>query len=108
PESLGSFPQATPGPIAPGQQRTVTLERPVSALLGSIARTGVYPIQVTLRDSRGEEAVSTAMPYFTSLATNPLNVTWIVPISAPTVRPVDGAYAQASIEALGIAELTQQ
>ncbi|HEV2686063.1 MAG TPA: DUF6049 family protein, partial [Actinomycetota bacterium] len=107
-ESLGSLSQTIPGPIAPGQQRTVTLQRPVSALLGSIARTGVYPIQISLHDSRGEETASTAMPYFTSPATNPLNVTWIVPISAPTVRPVDGAYSQGSIDSLGIAELTQQ
>ena len=107
-EFIGSFSKTIPGPISPGQQRTVTLEQPVSALVGSIARTGVYPIQVTLRDSRGEETASTAMPYFTSPATNPLNVTWIVPISAPTARPADGAYSQASIDALGIAELTQQ
>ena len=107
-ESLGSFSQTIPGPIAPGQQRAVTLERPVSALLGSIARTGVYPIQISLRDSHGEETASTAMPYFTSPATNALNVTWIVPISAPTVRPVDGVYSQASIDSLDIAELTQQ
>lgn len=107
-EVLGSFSQAISGSIAPGQQKTVTLERPVSTLLGSIARTGVYPIQITLRDSHGEETASTAIPYFTSPATNPLNVTWIVPISAPTVRPVDGAYAQTAIDGLGIAELTQQ
>jgi hypothetical protein len=107
-EFLGSFSKTIAGPIAPGEQRTVTLERPAAALLGSIARTGVYPIQITLRDSRGEETASTAMPYFTSPATNPLNVTWIVPISAPTVRPIDGAYSQAGIDSLGIAELTQQ
>src|SRR5438874_879040 len=107
-EALGSFSQAIPGPIAPGQQRTVTLEQPVAALLGSIARAGVYPIQITLRDSHGEETASTAMPYFASPATNPLNVTWIVPISAPTVRPVDGVYTQTAIDNLGMAELTQQ
>jgi uncharacterized protein DUF6049 len=107
-EALGSFSQSIPGSIGPGQQRTVTLEQPATALIGSIARTGVYPIQVTLRDSHGEETASTAMPYFASQATNPLNVTWIVPVSAPTVRPIDGAYTQAAIDSLGIAELTQQ
>ena len=107
-EAIGSFAQAIPGSIAPGQQQTITLERPVSALLGSIARTGVYPIQLTLRDSHGEETASTAMPYFASAATNPLNVTWIVPISAPTIRPVDGAYSQAAIDSLDMSELTQQ
>ncbi|TMK78832.1 MAG: hypothetical protein E6G46_10740, partial [Actinobacteria bacterium] len=104
-EALGSFSQSIPGTIAPGQQRTVTLEQPVAALLGSIARAGVYPIQITLRDSHGEETASTAMPYFASPATNPLNVTWIVPISAPTVRPVDGVYTQTAIDSLGMAEL---
>ena len=34
--------------------------QPVAALLGSIARAGVYPIQITLRDSHGEETASTA------------------------------------------------
>ena len=48
------------------------------------------------------------MPYFASPATNPLNVTWIVPISAPTVRPLDGVYTQTAIDSLGMAELTQQ
>jgi hypothetical protein len=107
-ESLGLFSQTIPGSIGPGQQRTITLERPATALIGSIARTGVYPIQVTLHDSRGEETASTAMPYFSSQATNPLNVTWVVPISAPTVRPIDGEYTQAAIDSLGISELTQQ
>ena len=107
-ESLGSFSQAVPGPIGPGQQRTITLERPATALIGSIARPGVYPIQVTLFDARGAETVSTAVPYFSSPALNPLNVTWVVPISAPTVRPADGEYTQSAIDSLGIAELTQQ
>ena len=43
-EALGSFSELIPGSIAPGQQRTVTLQRPATALIGSIARTGVYPI----------------------------------------------------------------
>ena len=107
-EALGSLPQPVAGSIAPGQQRTVTLTRPGTALIGSIAHTGVYPIQVTLRDSRGEETASTAMPYFASAATNPLNVTWVVPISAPTVRPIDGTYSQPAIDSLGMSELTQQ
>ena len=107
-ESLGSFSQAIPGSIGPGQQRTITLERPATALIGSIARTGVYPIQVSLLDSRGAETASTAVPYFSSPATNPLNVTWVVPLSAATVRPNGGAYTQAAIDSLDIAELTQQ
>lgn len=107
-ESLGFFQQNVPGPIGPGQQRTITLERPATALIGSIARTGVYPIQISLLDARGTETVSTAMPYFASPALNPLNVTWVLPISAPTVRPVDNGFSQAAIDSLGIAELTQQ
>jgi hypothetical protein len=107
-EAIGSFSQAIAGTIAPGEQRTITLEKPISALLGSIARTGVYPVQITLRDSHGQETASAAIPYFAAQPNDPLNVTWIVPIAAPTVRPVDGAYSQSAIDSLGMAELMQQ
>jgi hypothetical protein len=107
-ETLGNFTEPLDGVVSPGEQRTLTIERPVAALIGSIARTGVYPIQISVVHSRGEETVSTAIPYFGSPPLNPLNVTWVLPISAPTIRPVDGAYSQEQIDALGIAEVTQQ
>ncbi|MGZ4120092.1 MAG: DUF6049 family protein [Actinomycetota bacterium] len=107
-QSLGSFGQAIDGTIPAGQQRTITIQQPASVLLGSIARTGVYPVQISLRHSRGTETISTAMPYMPAQPLDPLNVTWVLPISAPTVRKVNGAYTQAAIDSLGIAELTQQ
>lgn len=106
--SLGSVSQSINGTIAPGQQRTVSIEQPGSQLLGSIARAGVYPVQISLRHSRGTETISTAMPYMPTQPLNPLNITWVLPIAAPTVRKVDGAYTQTAIDSLGMPELTQQ
>jgi hypothetical protein len=107
-ETLGSLQEPVDGTIAPGEATTVKIERPIAELIGSIARRGVYPIQVSVEHSRGTATLSTAVPYFPPGDIEPLNITWILPISAPTVRPSGGGYTETEIATLDIARLTQQ
>jgi hypothetical protein len=108
-ESIGSLVERLDEPVAPGEQRTVTVERPVADLLGSIAGRGVYPIQVSVEHSRGTAVAYTAIPFFPPGSNvEPLNITWILPVTAPTIRPTGGVYTQAAIDSLDMAQLMQQ
>jgi hypothetical protein len=107
-ESLGSLVKRLDAPVAPGEQRTVTIEKPIAELLGSIAGRGVYPIQVSVEHSRGTSIAYTAVPFFPPGDVEPLNITWILPVMAPTVRALAGVYTQAAIDSLDMAQLAQQ
>ncbi|HVL34006.1 MAG TPA: DUF6049 family protein, partial [Actinomycetota bacterium] len=95
------------GSIAPGEQRTVTLQRTAQSF-GAFSRTGVYPIGVTLRHSGIERTLYTALPYFASPPQAPINVTWVLPVSRPPATSADGVYEQEAVTALRLSELAQQ
>lgn len=100
--------QEIAGELAPGEQRTVTVERDVRALSPSIGRTGVYPIELAVRHARDEVRLLTAVPFVASAPQARLNVTWILPVQRPIVTRPDGVYDPAGLETLGMEELTQQ
>lgn len=105
-ELIAATTEAVPDPIGPGEQRTVTIERPMSSL--SVFRTGVYPVEISVSHAGGTTALRSAIPYVGTPPRAPLNVSVVLTVAGPTARGPDGAYDPEAIGALRLDETAQQ
>jgi len=103
-----SIPQRIQDTIAPGEQRTIRITKTVAEISPTLARTGVYPVQIAMRHSTGSASAWTAVPALGSAPSSRLNLTWIMPLTAATVTRPDGVYEASVVDALGTHALAQQ
>jgi hypothetical protein len=96
------------GPVVPGDQRQVSLHATAAQMSGILARTGVYPVEITVTHSAGESSVFTALPFLGEAPEAQLNVTWILPVARPTVTSADRVYPLDAMRALSLDVLQQQ
>lgn len=105
---LGTASKRLEAVVAPGEQRAIAIQKDAREISTTLARTGVYPVRITLQHSAGSVSAWTAIPFFSSPPSSRLNLSWILPVTAPTAERPDGVYEAASLDALGTKNLAQQ
>lgn len=104
---IGFASQSLEGSMVAGEQREVEFTRD-TAKLAPFSRTGVYPIQITLRSSAGSEYALSAEPYLSAPAERPINISVVLPVTRPTLQRGDGVFPSSAPEDVGANEITQQ
>lgn len=105
---IGSVTVPVDGPIEPGAIATITIERTARELAPGLNATGVYPLTISLIHARGEQTLTSALPFFAGPPPAPINLTWVLPIARPTIVSPDDVYAVDAVDSLDLAGLDQQ